>query len=160
MGTFVLMALLAIPNPPATPRESAFATVDNQTIEETVDVIELHRCFDFRGKVAFQQLIFYKWSRYHRRFQVIDTVVVTTPSMVPRRSRNGFFRASWHDGSNRRIVQALTFRKTASNSDPEVPERQYVPVELRRGLKQTDEPIAAPSTRTAAIIRPERLLKY
>ena len=127
VGSIFLLCVLAFPD----------VKQDHSRIEEVVDIIELHHCYDFRGKLAFRQLIFYKWSAYHRRFQIVDAIVVTSESMVPRRTGSGVFKSSWKDGNRKRIVKALTFRESKSSIDPEVPERQYVPIHLRQGLKTT-----------------------
>lgn len=133
-------------------------------VQEMVDVIELHHCFDFRGRVAFRQLIFYRWSSYHRRFQVVDTVVVTSDSMCPRRSAGGLYHCRWLDDGRLRTVSALTFRESRSDSDPEVKEREFLPTHLREGLKRTrpEQPRwMSPEARTSMLPpRPEKLLKF
>lgn len=121
---------------------------DGEKVEEMVDIIELHSCFDFRGRVAFRQLIFYRWSSYHRRFQVIDTVVVTADSMLPKKSVSGLYRCRWKDDQGIRLVTGLTYRKTRSASDPEVKEREYLPTHLRSGLKRI---LASPGLQSFSI---------
>lgn len=132
-------------------------------VRETVDIIELHHCHDFRGRLAFRQLIFYRWSNYHRRFQVVDTLVVTSQAMLPRKGVNGMYQVAWRESGTSRRVQALTLRKSVSSTDPEVPEREYVPVNLRQGLKRDASESVTPAKteiRTSSRILPERQFKF
>ena len=136
MSSLILMACLAVSD----------VKVESNSVEEVVDVIELHQCYDFRGRIAFKQLIFYRWSGYHRRFQIVDTVVVTDDQMCPRKSPSGFYRCQWKDENGKRLVRGLTLRKSKSNVDPEIAEREFLPINLRQGLKQS---IESPIVRTA-----------
>ena len=138
--------------------------VGTPEVQEMVDVIELHHCHDFRGREAFRQLIFYRWSSYHRRFQIVDTVVVTDDKMCPQKTLSGLYRCRWRDDQQIRVVQSLTFRQTRSTTDPEVKERDFLPSHLRVGLKQTRlrrEDNDSPAAQTSMLPpRPQKLLKF
>lgn len=134
--------------------------LSDHRLDEFVDIIELHHGYDFRGNLAFKQLIFYRWSRYHRRFQIVDTVVVQKDSMLPKKNRNGFYCCRWQADGAKRIVKSLTFRETKSQTDPEIREREYLPIHRREGLKKTRAPAPKVDVRVSALpLRPERWTK-
>lgn len=136
-------------------------------VEDRVDMIELNHCLDHRGNLAFRQMIFYEWSTYHRRFQIRDAVVVMSDSMLPQKNlATGHYCSRWLDAGMIREVHSASFRVTQTTMDPEVPERKYLPIHLRKKLTAIDgstlERSAAETPieiRTATLIKPVPMIK-
>ena len=142
-------------------------TDDPLIVKDRVDIIELNYCLDHRGKLAFRQLIFFEWSAYHRRFQIRDAVVVMSDDMLPQKNvATGKYCTRWLDGGMLREVQSASFRVSKTTMDPEVPERKYLPIHLRKKLTEirgsnlersaSETPI---QIRTATRIKPIPLIK-
>ncbi|HEX5102398.1 MAG TPA: hypothetical protein VFV87_01210, partial [Pirellulaceae bacterium] len=132
MMVLVLLLLSILPRPGAS--------------RETCDVIELNHFYNELGQPVFDQILFWEWSG--SRYDVRAWRLVQQPEQLPRRDwRGGGFVALWSDGPALqptatpplrevfREVHAPSFRETWTQHDPELEERQFLPVQLRRGLK-------------------------
>lgn len=98
-------------------------------VEERVDLIEVNHFYREDGGHSFSQVIFWDWNG--DRFQCRDW------RMLPRAGVlrcAGGWRIAWHDGETLRIVRAATFRETWGQHDPEVNDREVLPLEHRRKL--------------------------
>lgn len=100
-----------------------------------VDLIEINHFFDEKGKLVFDQVIFYDWSKTHSRYQVRAWRLLRDRGQYPERDwRRGEWWSLWHDGETLREVRAPAFRETWTQHDPELTERDYLPKEKRRDL--------------------------
>ncbi len=120
------------------------------TVKQRVDLIELNHFVDEDGREVFQQVIFYDWSRMHRRFHVRAWRLVKHESQIPKRHWNpSRYECTWHDDGVLREVWAPKLRETWSQTDPErvnrsfLPEDQRVPLATPK-LEALEERLASP----------------
>jgi hypothetical protein len=113
------------------------------TVRQRVDLIELNHFVDEDGREVFRQVIFYDWSKTHRRFHVRAWRLVKRENQVPRRHWNpSMYQCSWHDEGLLRQVWAPSLRETWTQQDPErvnrglLPEDQRVPLFAPKVAKQ------------------------
>lgn len=100
--------------------------------DQQVDLIELNHFVDKEGRQVFRQLLFYDWSRQHRRFIVRAWRLVKDDSLLPRRRWNpSGYECVWHDDGVLRRVTAPSYRETWTQHDPERANRKIVPEEAR-----------------------------
>lgn len=104
---------------------------------ECVDVVELNHFYDEHGRLVFDQVIFYDWSASDERYQVRAWRLVKSPQQIPQRDWGGRgYSATWTDGELIRQISAASFRETWTQYDPELLEREHLPKEQRRELRQ------------------------
>lgn len=103
---------------------------------ERVDLIEINHFYDEKGRLVFDQIIFYDWSAADSRFQVRAWRLLKQPAQIPHRNwKQGNFTAVWYDGPVLRNVRSDTLRETWTQYDPELLEREFLPTEKRRKLR-------------------------
>jgi hypothetical protein len=103
---------------------------------EEVDLIEVNHLFDERGQHLLDQLIFYEWSDHRSRYDVRAWRKIKSTTVSPLRSwQDGGYHITWCDRGLMRHVKSAAFRETWTQHDPEVVERQALPVERRRELR-------------------------
>lgn len=111
----------------------------SSTAVDSVDLVEINHFFDERGKLVFDQVIFYEWSPAAGRYQVRDWRLLKNPAQIPVRNwRQGNYEAVWHDFKSHdmlRKVQAKMVRETWTQYDPELVERDFLSDEKRRKLR-------------------------
>lgn len=96
------------------------------------DLVEWNSCRDQRGKIAFEQLLVYQWSDYHRRFQLRSTFVLSDQQpQVRSQPVDGSIRIQWRDAGETRQLITTSFRRTTTDSDPEIAERRFLPRDRR-----------------------------
>jgi hypothetical protein len=98
-------------------------------IKDEVDVIEIN---EYRG--SWKQIIFLEWHPQLRRHSVVDWRMYKSENMHPVKQGNGYLMR-WHDGDLFREVWAPSRRFTYTQHDPELLDRNVIPQEQRRGLK-------------------------
>ena len=102
---------------------------------DQTDLIEINHYYDKRGKLVFDQVIFWNWSHDAAAFRVVAWRFIKKPSQMARRDwRRGGFVSLWHDGHVLREVRSDFVRETWTQFDPEVRDRDQLPQHLRRGL--------------------------
>jgi hypothetical protein len=103
-------------------------------IEDRVDLIEVNHFYDADAKHVFDQIIFYDWCDSTCRFQVRAWRMVKRSSQFPGRWGDSF-RTSWVEGGETmRKVTAKAMRETWTQYDPELIERDVLPVSERKEL--------------------------
>lgn len=112
-----------------------------EPIRERCDVIEVNSFYDDSGRLVFDQVIFYDWSPDDCRYQVRAWRLVKRPSQIAAWDwQRGEWVATWSDGEYGdgalRVVSAQSFRRTWTQYDPELVERETLPKERRRELSQ------------------------
>jgi hypothetical protein len=107
----------------------------DDTVRESVDLIELNHTFNENGEPNLDQLIYYHWHR--DRFEVIAWRMLRSPLMIPYRDHaNGGYTAVWVDDRDTlRVVRSKDFRESWTQYDVELLERNVLPRELRRELR-------------------------
>jgi hypothetical protein len=129
----VFIALLSVP--------IAFST------HEPVDAIELNHSFDERGRLIYDQVIFWERTPATGRFQVRAWCLVDDSQVAhrrPLRNDNGLYECDVVDTNERltrRIVSRL-FRESWTQIDPEREDKKRHPESLRIELvkrKRVDE---------------------
>ncbi|HEX5102705.1 MAG TPA: hypothetical protein VFV87_02780 [Pirellulaceae bacterium] len=116
---------------------------------DTADVIELNHFYDGDGRPVFDQVIFWQWHEREGAYHVLAWRLWKTPAQSPWRDwLRGGYAMAWFDGERLRVVRATSFTETWTQHDPELDDRQYFPVNLRRGLigERAGPPAQAPST--------------
>lgn len=105
---------------------------------KTVDsfsLVEVNHLYDTRGRLIFDQVVYYHWSQADQRFQVGAWRIVKSQWHLPRkRTSDGRYIATWIDNGVLRRVVADNMRETWTKDDPEVVEREFLSPEFRRGL--------------------------
>lgn len=111
---------------------------DRATAHDRVALIELNHYFNENGDKVFDQVIFYDWNEALGRFDVVTWRLVKHESQIPRPECCGRkqYTTLWYDGEIQRAVVADSFRETWTQHDPELSEREVMPRELRRGLRE------------------------
>lgn len=100
---------------------------------EQVDLVEINHFYDDQGRHVFDQIIFYDWSEGHNRHMVRAWRLVKNPAQYPVRDwKHGGYTALWHDNDVLRRVQSTNMRKTWTQYDPELVEREYLAKEKRK----------------------------
>jgi hypothetical protein len=125
---------------------------------ETVDLMEINHFYDEHGRLVFDQVIFYDWSKDDARYMVRAWRLIKNPAQVPQRDwKDGGYLAVWQDGELIRQVRSQSFRETWTQYDPELVERDYLPKERRKELMtvkvnrpQRPATPSAPATQTAS----------
>lgn len=128
MGTITFAVALCI----ATGTSSNAKT---DILADSVDLIEINHCYDEKGQLVFDQLLFYDWSPGEGRYEVRDWRLLKRPIQMPRRDHeSGLYVAVWHDGPVLRKVHASTVRESWTQYDPEIAEQEFLPKDERRVL--------------------------
>lgn len=129
-----LLALLVI-----VPRESVAA--------ESCDLIELNHFYDERGRLVFDQVIFFDWSAAESRYNVRAWRLVKDPAQLPAIAwETRRYTSTWQDGERLRTITATHFRETWTQEDPELLERRHLPKAKRRELRPLRPRFTRPAT--------------
>lgn len=112
-----------------------------------VTQIEVNRFYNGHGKLIFVQVIFWDHDNYQEP-TVVAWRFIKTGQRKPyydRKRHRWYLR--WHDGDTLREVTATVQKETWTQFDPEVADREFVPMEQRRGLFkwQTSSKAESPS---------------
>ena len=103
---------------------------------DRVDVIEINHFFDEHGKLVFDQLLFYDWSASQSRYHVRAWRLLKSPAQIPQRDwQRGDYVSRWFDGDSLREIRATTVRESWTQYDPELTEREHLPKERRKELR-------------------------
>jgi hypothetical protein len=106
---------------------------------DKVDLVEINHFHDDQGRPVFDQIIFYDWSARDGRYQVRDWRLLKSANQVPlSNSRDREFVAVWSDFKIRdtlRSTKAKMVRETWTQYDPELVEREFLPENKRKKLK-------------------------
>jgi len=120
---------------------------------ESVDLIEINHFYDEHGRLVFDQVIFYDWSKDDARYMVRAWRLIKNPAQVPQRDwKDGGYVATWQDGELLRHIRSQSIRETWTQYDPELIERDYLPKERRKELmtiKVKSSPSASLARRSA-----------
>lgn len=112
--------------------------------EEKVDLIEINHFHDDQGRPVFDQIIFYDWSASVGRYQVRDWRLLKSPNQIPLyNARDQEFVAVWNDfkaHDTLRATKAKVVRETWTQYDPELVEREFLPENKRRKLRDVSNP--------------------
>jgi hypothetical protein len=104
-------------------------------IEQHVDLIEVNHFHDECGKHVFDQLIFYDWCSRYCRNQVVAWRLIKSPAQLPIRDwKRGDYVCTWNDNGLLRSVRASSLRESWTQYDPELLEREILPLSERREL--------------------------
>jgi hypothetical protein len=105
-------------------------------VSDHVDVIEINHFYDEHGKLVFDQVLYYDWSPAQSRYNVRAWRLLKTPAQIPRRDvERGDYVATWYDGESMRQIRATTVRESWTQYDPELVEREHLPKERRKELR-------------------------
>jgi len=129
MTAFVLASLISLSTVQAVPTESH--------LEDRVDLIEVNHLYDLSGRPVIHQMIFYQWDRVTHRFQVRAWRLLKSNDQLPQRNwSQDNYVSQWRDLSTMRKVYAENVRETWTIYDPEVLERQMLPIDRRVDLSR------------------------
>jgi len=116
------------------------------TVCDTVDLIEINHCYDQRGQLVLDQLIFYDWSPRKSHYDVRAWRLLESPIQTPRKDvATGRYVAIWRDGKILRKVVAKNVRESWTRYDPEMVERRFLGRAQRRDLQRI---VVAPTDKT------------
>ena len=120
MPTWILLAIL--PHEPA-------------TITDRVDLIERNHVICLQtGTERLEQVIYWRWDERTNGRRVVAWRMFRGPSRVVRIGDE--IRESWEDGPVRREIWARRYVETWTDVDPELIDRERLPVDLRDGLRR------------------------
>ncbi|UUO04638.1 hypothetical protein M4951_14690 [Blastopirellula sp. J2-11] len=102
---------------------------------DQVDLIEVNHLYDQQGRHVIDQLIFWNWDR--DRFQIRAWRLIKSQSQLPLRDWNrGGYVCYWRDLQQLRKVYAPQKRETWTTYDPEVRQRELLPIQQRAELSR------------------------
>lgn len=109
-----------------------------EPVRDSVDVAEVNHFYDHDGRHVFDQLIFWDMSADGGE-RVVAWRLIKDGSPLPQRDwRHGGYYVLWRDERNAteryQRVQAVGVRETWTQHDPELQDREALPVERRREL--------------------------
>ena len=111
---------------------SADEQYDSAVLRQQVDLIELNHFIDENGREVFKQVIFYDWSKTHRRFHVRAWRLIKSPDQLPVRSfQPRRYTCTWNEDELRKEVWAPSMRETWSQEDPERKNRKHLAEDRR-----------------------------
>jgi hypothetical protein len=107
-------------------------------VSDRVDVIEVNHFFDEHGKLVFDQILYYDWSKADSRYHVRAWRLLKSPAQIPQKDyQRGDYVATFYDGDSMRTIRAGNVRESWTQYDPELVEREALPKERRRELRTT-----------------------
>jgi hypothetical protein len=113
---------------------------------DRVDIIELNRVYDERGRPTLTQMIFWEWREHDARPHVVAWRLWPERGLQPTRDWSvGDYVLLWHDGELLREVRAARWSESWTQHDPEMEDRTWLPKAARRGLT-LDSAGKAPTT--------------
>lgn len=115
-------------------------------LKERCDLIDVNNYYDEYSRHVFCQLLFYDWhsgdGRHHlRAWRMVkpgsaDKQSIQQPAILPRYDHaRRLWVSEWLDGDIWRRVEAVAFRESWTQYDPELTEREFLPKEKRRELR-------------------------
>ncbi|MHB0959837.1 MAG: hypothetical protein ACYC6N_14190 [Pirellulaceae bacterium] len=120
---------------------AAGSSPSSEVQSDKVDLIEINHCYDEKGSLVFDQLLFYDWCPLKSHYDLRDWRLLKSPLQVPRRSQEtGGFVTLWREGTLLRKVHAETIRESWTQYDPEIFERRFLPKEQRRPFSKIVAP--------------------
>jgi hypothetical protein len=129
------------------------------SVQDEVDLVEINHFHDEKGRLVFDQIIFYDWCPIQHRYNVRDWRLLKNMGQIPVRDwRTGQFVAVWHDFKEKnvlRTVRAASVRESWTQYDPELVEREFLAQEKRRELTK----LAVRSDRAAPTAATENRLE-
>lgn len=142
---------------------------EDDILRDTVSVQEYNHFYDEKGKLVFDQIIYYEWQPYAVmredeegkqwpesgwRYQVVDWRLCRgTGNEIPEYNhRLGRWVAVFKDGEAIRRIESASFRETWTQVDPELAERSWLDKDRRRKLKKWIDPSKPLSTQMEPII--------
>jgi hypothetical protein len=104
---------------------------------DRVDLIEVNHFYDERGRLVFDQIIFYDWCSARGGFNIRAWRLLKSPDQRPLAQRErGSYVSMWRDGDTLRKVEAPAVRESWTQYDPELVERSVLPRDRRVGLRR------------------------
>lgn len=125
MGNVILLCPLFLMGLLHDPSKSA-------VIADRVDLMEVNHFYDEKGKLVFNQIIYFDWSEHHGRYMVRDWKLLKTSAQLPIKDwKTDEYVAVWYDGDLLRLVRCPFVRESWTQYDPELVEREFLPKEHR-----------------------------
>lgn len=121
---------------------SLFGSIDHSlVVKDRVDLIELNHFYDDKGKLVFDQWIFYDWRGRTSEFVVVAWRLSkdTNFSFPVKSYKTRQYVFLFHDRKSNGLLRRVTspcYRETWTQYDPELVNREKLPQEQRRGLRK------------------------
>ena len=110
-------------------------------LEDRADVVEVNHYYDKHGELVFDQLILWRWCGADCDHRVFAWRIVKSSQQMPLRDyHRGGWVVLWQDQQEVRRVRADSFRRTWTQHDPELLDREHVQQGHRRGLSKRAPP--------------------
>jgi len=93
-----------------------------------VDIVEVNAFYDGEGRLVFNQAIFWVWMNDGHRVAAWSLKPAATE---PRRTPGGKWVVYFEDSGHTYTVFADSFRRTFTQDDPELIDREFLPAEHR-----------------------------
>lgn len=121
-------------------RFTSMPSVDG-TIDDYVDVLELNRYYDEVGRLLHTQVIGWSFDEGHdkSRLNVVFWRLAKVVSDYPV-PQGSYYVTTYRDGDAMRKVYGRSYRETWTQYDPEMEDRNNLPMNQRRGLTPATEP--------------------
>lgn len=101
-------------------------------VADRVDLMEVNHFYDEKGKLVFNQIIFFEWADEHGRYMVRDWKLLKTNAQLPIKDwKTKEYVSVWYDGDLLRVVRCPMVRESWTQYDPELVEREFLPKEHR-----------------------------
>jgi hypothetical protein len=117
---------------------AVFCTMPRDTVaREACDLTEVNSFYDDMGRLVFDQLLFFDWSHESGRYQLRAWRMVKNQSQLPTFSEaRQRYECRWMDGDLERVVSSKAVRRSFTQFDPELTEREFLAKEQRRELQR------------------------
>lgn len=112
-----------------------FCDPDDTVLRDRVDVIEINCYYDHDSNQVFQQLIYWEWVSEEHAHRVCAWRMAKNRHYLPVYNHwTGYWEATFMDQGCLRKIRARSLRRTWTQYDPELLDRQHRTPEQRRGL--------------------------
>ena len=114
----------------------SFVPAPDGVLHDAVDVIEVNRIYGDNCRIVLEQVIFWRWSAWDDHYRVAEWRMLRCCGQPEYDRRRGCWVLRWWDERDRvrRIVTAWDVRRTQTNYDPEIEDREHLPQSARVGF--------------------------
>lgn len=113
----------------------------NEPVTEHVDSLEANSFYDENGRLVFDQLIAWRWYDCREAHCVQAWRLIKGPDLWPQRDwRTGEWVVTWSDGELICRVRSKSYRRSFTQHDPELCDRETFSKEHRRELLTWPKP--------------------
>ncbi len=141
---------------------ATISTKSNHSVDEFVDLIELNHFYDQRGRLVYDQVIFYELAPETGRFQVRAWCLVEDRECLNRRpvknDKTQLYQVDWFD-TDQRLLRKITsrlYRESWTQVDPERANKKFHDERSRIAMVQSPKKFLAFETQLQQADEPKQ----